>query len=211
MANLKQEYLPYIWTPDDYFEQASIESIFGGDTDGADIEVDIGCGEGSFLVEMARRYPERYFLGIERYLGRVCKVAKKAGQAELSNLRLLRLESVYSVAWLLPSQSMSRVHLICPDPWNKKKQQKKRVICDQAFKRGIERMLIGGGEFLLKTDQREYCETARAEFSQIESMREQPWNETEESYAFSDFEKQWLAMGRSMHTAKWVKIYSILK
>lgn len=54
--------------PDDFFKVLAPSDIFG--TDGP-FEVDLGCGDGGFLLQMAAHYPERRFLGIERLLGRV--------------------------------------------------------------------------------------------------------------------------------------------
>ncbi|MBN4663996.1 tRNA (guanosine(46)-N7)-methyltransferase TrmB, partial [Escherichia coli] len=81
------------------------------------LEVELGCGDGTFLQQMARQHPERDFLGLERMLGRVEKTLRKIAQAGLPNAKVLRLESGYSTGWLLPTASISRLHLLCPDPW----------------------------------------------------------------------------------------------
>jgi tRNA (guanine-N7-)-methyltransferase len=69
--------------------------------DGRPLEIDLGCGDGSFLFGMAKEYPDRDFLGVERLLGRVRKVCKKITRRHLENARVLRLESRYVVEWLL--------------------------------------------------------------------------------------------------------------
>jgi tRNA (guanine-N7-)-methyltransferase len=65
-------------------------------------------------------FPERDFLGVERMLGRVDKTMRKIERMQLPNARIMRLESAYTVGWLLPKASVSRLHLLCPDPWPKK-------------------------------------------------------------------------------------------
>ena len=65
---------PHEFMPDDFFKEVRREDIFPGDQP---LEVDLGCGDGKFLLEMAEHYPERHFLGVERLLGRVRKVCKK--------------------------------------------------------------------------------------------------------------------------------------
>src|ERR687886_511341 len=68
----------------------------------APIEVDLGCGDGTFLVAMAKQIPEHNFLGIERLLGRVRSVCRKVARLDLKNARVLRMESSYVVASLMP-------------------------------------------------------------------------------------------------------------
>ena len=80
-----------IFVPADYFREARLEEIFADST--RPLEVDLGCGDGSFLVEMAATHPERNFLGVERLIGRVEKTAKRIAERDLTNARVLRLES----------------------------------------------------------------------------------------------------------------------
>ena len=56
------------------------------------LEVELGCGDASFLVEFARRNPERNFIGVERLLGRIQKLDRKGRRAGLANLRGVRIE-----------------------------------------------------------------------------------------------------------------------
>lgn len=64
--------------PEDYFGALTPSEIFGED---GLFEVDLGCGDGGFLLQMAEYYPERRFLGVERLLGRVRSVCSKAAPA----------------------------------------------------------------------------------------------------------------------------------
>ena len=57
------------------------------------LEVELGSGDGSFLVNYARLHPEINFLGVERLLGRLRKLDRKARRAGLVNLRGLRIEA----------------------------------------------------------------------------------------------------------------------
>ena len=112
--------------PPNYFRKLNHGEIFTDEM--SPLEIDLGCGDGSFLLALASQYPEKSFLGVERLLGRVRKVVKKAENASLINLKVLRLELSYSVEWLLPDDCASRVHLLFPDPWPKKKHIKRRLI-----------------------------------------------------------------------------------
>ena len=59
------------------------------------LEVELGCGDASFLAEYARRNPDQNFIGVERLLGRIQKLDRKGRRAGLANLRGVRIESAY--------------------------------------------------------------------------------------------------------------------
>ncbi|HTA95167.1 MAG TPA: hypothetical protein VK769_03505, partial [Verrucomicrobiae bacterium] len=92
------------------------------------LEVELGCGDASFLVEYARRNPERNFIGVERLLGRISKLDRKGRRNELANLRGVRIESSYFLQFLLPPHSAAALHVYFPDPWPKKRHHKNRLI-----------------------------------------------------------------------------------
>src|SRR6059058_3143531 len=95
------------------------------------LEVELGSGDGSFLVNYAKLHPERNFLGVERLLGRLRKLNRKGLRAGLTNLRGLRIESAYLVEYLLAPGSVSALHIYFPDPWPKRKHRKNRLINDR--------------------------------------------------------------------------------
>ena len=189
--------------PNDYFRKLEIAKIFEGET--RPFEVDLGCGDGGFTLEMAEHFPGRNFLAVERLLGRVKKVCRKAGRRGLSNVKALRLESAYTVGWLLPDAGVSRLHLLCPDPWPKKRHHRRRLIHDLEFQSGLLRVLIEGGEFLFKTDHAEYFEEAEEAIGKLHGLERQNWEDDAFFYPLTDFEKQWLDEGRTIQKARWVK------
>lgn len=197
--------MPAIFTPSDHFRELSRTEIFP-DTS-RPLEVDLGCGDGTFLTGMAAHYPERDFLGVERMLGRVEKTARKIGQQQRSNARIMRLESAYTVGWLLPTASVSRLHLLCPDPWPKKGHAARRLVNQAEFLDGLLRILVDDGEFLLKTDDQPYYEDALASFAAREhQFTRLDWPADAFFYPTTDFEQDWLNMGRTIHRARWRRI-----
>ena len=61
------------------------------------LEVELGSGDGSFLVAYAKLHPEKNFIGVERLLGRIRKTDRKGRRAELINLRGVRIEDAVLV------------------------------------------------------------------------------------------------------------------
>ena len=119
------------------------------------LEVELGCGDASFLAEYARRHLETNFLGVERLLGRIKKLDRKGRKAGLTNLRGVRIESAYFLQYLLSAQSVAALHIFFPDPWPKKKHHRHRLI-NQAFPGLARRVLVPDGIAYLRTDDQEY-------------------------------------------------------
>jgi len=136
--------------PDSYVRRLDLPKIFGR---AAPLHVDLGCGDGSFLSALAERMPEENFLGIERLLGRVRSACRKA--ARIDNMRVIRVETSYAVRYLLPEQSVQVFHLLFPDPWPKRRHQRRRVMTSE-FLRSVHCALAPQGLFRIATDQLDY-------------------------------------------------------
>lgn len=183
--------------PSDYFRKLSKEEIFETNRP---LEIDLGCGDGSFLVAMASHYPERNFLGVERLLGRVRKVIRKAEKNSLLNLKVLRLELSYTIEWLLPDHCANRMHLLFPDPWPKKKHHKRRMV-NKSFCESLVRILKEDGEFLFKTDHPDYFEESMLALENFNLLEQLSWN-TDDFYPITDFEKIWTKEGKKIYSAR---------
>ena len=110
------------------------------------LEVELGCGDASFLVEYARRNPDDNFIGVERLLGRLQKLDRKGRRAGLDNLRGVRIESAYFLQYLLPPHAAAALHIYFPDPWPKKKHRRHRLI-NETFPALARTALAPGGGF----------------------------------------------------------------
>lgn len=190
--------------PEDYFRELRKDEIFANPE--RPLEVDLGCGDGSFLMAMAKHHPERDFLGVERMPGRYTKVARLIAESGLPNVRVLRLESSYTVGWLLAAGSVSRLHLLCPDPWPKKGHERRRLVRQEEFQTGLARVLEPQGEFLLKTDDAPYFQDAQDEFARLAQFQRADWADNAFFYPPTDFEQHWLRLDRRMNRARWIKV-----
>lgn len=189
--------------PDEWFARLGRDDLFPGE---ALIELDLGCGDGSFLIRMAEHFPDRNFIGVERLLGRVRKVSRKATKAALPNARVLRADSNYAVNWLLPLRFASRIHFLCPDPWPKKKHAARRQMCQMPFLKALHGLLEDGGELLFLTDALPYYEEALEVQKGCDFFAQEPWTEGDFFYPKTDFEEQWLAEGRTMNRLRLRKL-----
>ena len=159
------------------------------------LEVELGCGDASFLVEYARRNPSRNFIGVERLLGRIQKLDRKGRRAGLANLRGVRIESSYFLQYLLPPHAASALHIYFPDPWPKKKHRRHRLI-NESFPVLARAALAPDGVVYLRTDEADYFSQmtevfgASKEFSKVETLAQL-------AEVLTDFERDFNARGIS--------------
>jgi tRNA (guanine-N7-)-methyltransferase len=191
---LSRPAMPGEFVPADYFRRLERHELCH---DGRPLEVDLGCGDGSFLVAMAGQFPERDFLGVERLLGRARKVGKKLVRNRLTNGRVLRLESRYAVEWLLPAASVARLHLLCPDPWPKVRHHRRRLVQPE-FLAAVGRVLVPGGEFLFMTDHQEYFEWVGEKVAACGGLEPLEWVAESFFYPKTDFQELWESEGKVM-------------
>jgi tRNA (guanine-N7-)-methyltransferase len=189
------------WVPEDHFRRAELSEIF---LRSSPLEIDLGCGDGAFILAMAAQFPERNFLGTERLIGRVEKVCRAIARHELQNCRILYLESLYTVKWLLPPGCADVVHVAFPDPWPKRHHHDRRIFTDE-FMAALHQVVAPGGEVRIKTDDRPYFDWIENILAAAKGFERIEWIE-EEGYPQTDFEKHFLAQGMPIHRARLRKI-----
>jgi tRNA (guanine-N7-)-methyltransferase len=157
------------------------------------LEVELGCGDASFLAEYARRNPQVNFIGVERLLGRIQKLDKKGRRIGLQNTRGVRIESAYFLEYLLPKNCVKALHIYFPDPWPKKKHARHRLINEQ-FPSLAERVLLPNGIVFLRTDDKDYFAQMTEVFAAAKNFEKV---ETPNSLAeiTTDFEREFNSQG----------------
>ena len=179
-----------IYRPGSWVEPLRFAEMFA---EGKPLEVELGSGDGSFLARWAGLHPERNFLGVERLLGRLRKLDRKAQRAGLHNLRLMRIEAAYFLEYLLPAQSTHTLHLYFPDPWPKRKHRRNRLVNDR-FPELMARVLVPRGVVYLRTDDADYFAQMRDVFSRAKQFGEVE-TPAELAEVQTDFERGFQARG----------------
>jgi tRNA (guanine-N7-)-methyltransferase len=155
------------------------------------LEIELGCGDASFIAEYAACHPERNFIGVERLLGRIRKLDRKGRRAGLSNLRGVRIECAYFLEYLFPPHSATAIHVYFPDPWPKMKHRSHRLV-NERFPELCRAALAENGMVYLRTDDEDYFEQIKAVFAANPAFRlaETP---PELAGLLTDFEKEFNA------------------
>ncbi len=90
--------------------------------------LEIGCGMGETTAIIAAQHPQNDYIGIEVHTPGVGSLLKEISTRELSNLRVIQHDAVEVVRDMLAPGSLAGIHIFFPDPWPKKRQQKRRLI-----------------------------------------------------------------------------------
>ena len=138
-----------------------LRSWFGSQEQDYALELEIGSGKGTFLLNQARNHPDVNYIGVEwarsywRYASDRCR------RHECKNVRLVRTDAQLFVCHYLPDACLRNVHIYFPDPWPKKRHHKRRLI-QAAFLGHLHRTLQPsseeGGLVRIVTDHLDYFE-----------------------------------------------------
>lgn len=136
----------------DILNRFDFRVLFGNDRP---VELELGAGDGSFALQYAAHRPDRNLLAVERLLGRLRKIERKAPRLGLSNIRGLRIEATYLLEWMIAPGSLEAIHVYFPDPWPKKRHLRRRLVND-AFAVLAAQALAPGGRMFCRTDDEDY-------------------------------------------------------
>jgi tRNA (guanine-N7-)-methyltransferase len=120
--------------------------------------LEIGFGGGEHLIWQTKAHPDVGLIGCEPFEDGLVKVLAAIDEGGLGNLRLLGDDVRPLLRWL-PEGSLSRVFMLFPDPWPKKRHQKRRLFSSDLLGL-LARAMAPGAELRLATDIGDYARTA---------------------------------------------------
>lgn len=168
------------------------------------LHLDIGCGRGRFLLNMAQLQPDWNFLGLEIRKPLVDEANEQQTSAGLTNLHFLFCNvnnSLRSLLSSLPHDSLHRVTIQFPDPWFKKRHQKRRVVQPELVDE-LTSYLASGGVVFLQSDIKEVATQMRDRFDvhpAFQRQGEQDWLETNPLPVPTEREIATLAKGQPVY------------
>lgn len=180
------------------FNPVSFLEIFGNSNP---VEIEIGCGKGKFLVARAQENPGVNFLGIDRVGKWMKRGITRAGKRNLSNLRFLRAEARKFIEEAVSVESISVFHIYFPDPWPKRRHQKRRVV-NADLLRLLHSRLVPGGLIEVATDDADYFTAIKRSVAATEELwdnvREAKNERILDSMNRTNYEIKWASQGREL-------------
>jgi tRNA (guanine-N7-)-methyltransferase len=120
-----------------------------------DLRLEIGFGGAEHLIAQALAKPRIGFIGSDAFINGVAKALAAIDAGKLTNIRLHFGDAGELLDWL-PDAALSRIDLLYPDPWPKRRHWKRRFIQDESLAR-LARILKPGGELRFATDIADYA------------------------------------------------------
>ncbi len=161
------------------------------------IQIEIGTGKGQFIVEMATRYPNINFIGIEKFASVMVRAMQKGLAANLPNLKLI-LADAESIETMFAPREINRIFLNFSDPWPKNRHAKRRLT-HPLFLEKYRILLAQGGEIRYKTDNYPFYADSLIWFVEsglaIEQMSLDLHSELEIDNVMTEFETKFVADG----------------
>ena len=136
----------------------------------APVVFEIGYGMGLSLVAMAGAEQDKNFVGVEVHRPGVGSLLNEAKTANLTNVRTFNDDAVEVLKQCIPDASLSRVQIYFPDPWHKKRHNKRRLV-QPTFIDLLRPKLKPGGVIHLATDWENYAEQMMAVMSAAEGFK----------------------------------------
>ncbi len=156
--------------------------------------LEIGCGIGDFIVQIAARHPERNFIAIDIFNQGCRQTCSRIERSGLTNILMMRIEARYLMYQYLGKDSLQTIYINCPDPWPKKRQRKRRLL-NQDFLDLSLYCLQDHGELNFCTDFVDYGESAAELLShdkRFENLALTPYTHDLSNYPISKYMQRFL-------------------
>ena len=185
-----------ITDPENY--KGKWNEVFGNDNP---IHVEIGCGKGSFIVGMAKMYPDVNFIAIEKVEDVIVMAMEKAIANEIENVRFMDLDAE-RIEDFFEKGEIKRIYLNFSDPWKKGKQAKRRLTHKNFLDR-YKKVLNSGDYIWFKTDNQKLFEFSLnsfcAEGFKLRNITLDLHNSDFEGNVITEYEQRFMDLGQPIY------------
>lgn len=147
-------------------ELLNLDEVFGRS---ATRVLEIGFGMGDSLAEMALASPETDYIGIEVHRPGVGNLLARVEEQGSDNVRVFCHDAIEILATRIADESLDRILLFFPDPWHKRRHNKRRIV-QGPFIDAVRKKLKPGGVFHMATDWKDYATWMMEEMRQAEGF-----------------------------------------
>lgn len=164
----------------------------------APLAVEIGFGNGEFLVNWARQVPEWDFIGFEISMASMERALKRLHQQQIPNARPVHQDARFGLREFFADNTLSHVMMNFPDPWPKERHQRRRLL-DGDFVNLLAAVLKTDACYELVTDQEWYAVHAHTLFRESPHFRVEALELNPRRLVTTKYEKKWREMGRNSY------------
>lgn len=202
IPNTSPSFLP--WESDDAAPLWS--EIFGNNNP---LALEIGCGVGDFIVQMAALHPELNFIAIDFYNKGCIKTCKRVDKSGLTNVKILRAEARSFIEACIPNNTLRKIIINCPDPWPKLRHRKRRLV-NTEFVAWLSRFLQPQADFYFATDFDDYgidvAEFMGSQEGFANQLAPDKYSHKLDGYPISKYMKRFLDVGQQIYYVYYRKL-----
>ena len=184
---------------ENYRALVDYKAVFGNDNP---VDIEIGCGKGGFLCELARRNPDRNYIGVEMVSNVVISAMENAEKQGAENVRFLNIRAECLPCYI-PEGSVGNVYLNFSTPLPKLGYVSQRLTY-RGFLEMYKKLLVDGGKVVQKTDNRDFFDFSLEEykasgFELTELTYNLHENGSPEWNIITEYERKWVEQGLPIH------------
>ena len=182
----------------------SFAALFGNDNP---LSLEIGCGIGDFITQIAARHPEQNFIAIDIFNQGCRATCSRIEESGLNNIRMMRIEARYLMHHYLGKDSLQNIFINCPDPWPKKRHRKRRLL-NKSFLDLALFCLQPKGVLNFSTDFVDYGETTGellAADDRFINRHTTPYTHDLGDYPISKYMRRFLDLGQPIYFCSYEK------
>ena len=184
---------------ENYRALVDFKAVFGNDNP---VDIEIGCGKGGFLCELARRNPDRNYIGVEMVSNVVISAMENAEKLGAENVRFLNIRAECLPCYI-PEGSVGNVYLNFSTPLPKLGYVSQRLTY-RGFLEMYKKLLVADGKVVQKTDNRDFFDFSLEEykasgFELTELTYNLHENGSPEWNIITEYERKWVEQGLPIH------------
>jgi len=121
------------------------------------MELEIGSGDGSFIIRQSAKVPDVNYIGVELSVPYCYKTIRKIRENNIKNVRMVRGNAEMFIKEYTGNEVFSQIHIYYPDPWPKRRHNNRRLI-KESFLRELHRVLRPSGLIRMASDHEDYLQ-----------------------------------------------------
>lgn len=165
------------------------------------INVEIGFGNGEFLIQNALANPQELYIGVEVYLNGIAKVLSSIASLKIKNIMLSNLNCFYFLD-SMPQKSFDKILIINPDPWIKKRHKKRRLMTYEIIKL-LTKVTKSKNSIFMTTDSKSYLKDTENLLTKHKklfgSYNLKALSEYDNLYGISRYQRKAIEKGRKIY------------
>jgi tRNA (guanine-N7-)-methyltransferase len=147
-------------------DKLDTEKIF----ENKNITLEIGFGSGAATAEIAQANPQKNYLGIEVHRPGIGRLLQEIEKRNLSNIKIIEYDAALVAEKMIPACCLDAIHIFFPDPWPKKKHNKRRLV-QRPFTNILADCLKPDGYLYMVTDWEDYAISALDELNATSGLK----------------------------------------